>query len=163
LIGLFIVINFNLYNLFFLLFFKFQDDPESSIQIHSRSSIRKHTSVIKNLSFSVGLNKLLFTSGACEELNAWKLEIKDNVSDMMCDSDLYINCVSYVSAPHVSPVTSETRIMDMDVVSLGSLKLREYANDNGIHLVIAGYSDSLTRVSNHLRKKYLLVYIYIYF
>ncbi|OUM65119.1 hypothetical protein PIROE2DRAFT_60229 [Piromyces sp. E2] len=121
-------------------------DPETSIQIHSRSSIRKHTSVIKNLGFSVGLNNLLFTSGACEELNAWKLEIKDNNSEMMCDSDLYINCVSYVSAPHVSPVSSETRIMDMDVISLGSLKLREYANDNGIHLVIAGYSDSLTRL-----------------
>ncbi|ORX51774.1 WD40 repeat-like protein [Piromyces finnis] len=121
-------------------------EPESSIQIHSRSSIRKHTSVIKNLGFSVGLNKLLFSSGACEELNAWKLEIKDDNSEMMNDSDLYINCVNYVSAPHVSPASSETRIMDMDVYSLGSLKLREYANDNGIHLIIAGYSDSLTRL-----------------
>ena len=64
----------------------------------------------------------------------------------MCDSDIYINCASYVSAPHVSPVSSETRIMDMDVINLESLKLREYANDIGIHLVIAGYSDSLTRV-----------------
>ncbi|KAL6590749.1 WD40 repeat-like protein [Neocallimastix sp. 'constans'] len=121
-------------------------EPNSSIQIHSKSSIRKHTSVIKNLGFSHGLNDLLFTSGACEELNVWKLEIKDNTSDMMCDSDIYINCASYVSAPHVSPVSSETRIMDMDVINLESLKLREYANDIGIHLVIAGYSDSLTRL-----------------
>jgi len=65
---------------------------------------------------------------------------------MMCDDELYINCASYVSAPHVSPVSSETRIMDMDVMNLETLKLREYANDISIHLVIAGYSDSLTRV-----------------
>jgi len=122
-------------------------NPDSlSIQVHSMVSIRKHTSVIKNLGFSSGINNILFTSGACEELNAWKLEIKENISEVMCHNNLYINCVNYVSAPHVSPVTSETRIMDMDIMNLNIIKLREYANDVGIHLLITGYSDSLTRL-----------------
>ncbi len=80
---------------------------------------------------------------------------------MMCDDDLYMNCASYASAPHVSPVSSETRIMDMDVMNLEILKLRVYANDISIHLVIAGYSDSLTRVCFSFFFFVFNLYIYI--
>ncbi|KAI9317701.1 WD40-repeat-containing domain protein [Dichotomocladium elegans] len=95
--------------------------------------IRKHTSVIKSIEGSKGIDDLLFTSGANQDLRCWKLELLSAGPGGLVG----INCLEWASCPSVSEVI-ETRIMDLTVHAINP--------GLGLHLVGAGYSDSTIRV-----------------
>ncbi|CAJ0767466.1 23496_t:CDS:10, partial [Entrophospora sp. SA101] len=86
-------------------------------------SIKKHKSVIRSLEWSYGNEILLFSSGANEELRCWKVEIS------LAKVQLTNNQCSQIP---------ETRIMDTTVYSI--------APNQGLHLIIVVYSDSVLRV-----------------
>ncbi|CAH1764800.1 4323_t:CDS:10, partial [Entrophospora sp. SA101] len=85
-------------------------------------SIKKHKSVIRSLEWSYGNEILLFSSGANEELRCWKVEIS------LAKVQLTNNQCSQIP---------ETRIMDTTVYSI--------APNQGLHLIIVVYSDSVLR------------------
>ncbi|CAJ0922544.1 9303_t:CDS:10 [Entrophospora sp. SA101] len=103
-------------------------------------SIKKHKSVIRSLEWSYGNEILLFSSGANEELRCWKVEI--SLAKVQLTNNQYkmplvnINCLEWSSCPSVSQIP-ETRIMDTTVYSI--------APNQGLHLIIVVYSDSVLR------------------
>ncbi|KAI9258743.1 WD40-repeat-containing domain protein [Phascolomyces articulosus] len=110
--------------------------PSSNSKFATLSSVRKHTSVIKSIDTSKGIDTLLFTSGAREELWCWKLEV--SMPPNMKEGDLlYLNCLEWAVCPAVSQVI-ETRIMDITVYAINP--------EQGLHLVGVGYSDSTVRI-----------------
>ncbi|KAI9492531.1 WD40-repeat-containing domain protein [Zychaea mexicana] len=110
--------------------------PSLNTKFATLSNVRKHTSVIKSIDTSKGIDTLLFTSGAREELYCWKLEVSKPPN--MKDGDLLdLNCLEWAVCPAVSQVI-ETRIMDITVHAIDTAQ--------GLHLVGAGYSDSTVRI-----------------
>ncbi|KAI7855064.1 WD40-repeat-containing domain protein [Circinella umbellata] len=110
--------------------------PSFNTKFATLSSVRKHKSVIKSIDTSRGIDTLLFTSGAREELWCWKLEV--TMPTHMKEGDLLdLNCLEWAVCPTVSQVI-ETRIMDITVYAIDPSR--------GLHLVGAGYSDSTVRI-----------------
>ncbi|KAI8141833.1 WD40-repeat-containing domain protein [Fennellomyces sp. T-0311] len=110
--------------------------PSCKTKFATLSSVRKHISVIKSIDSSKGIDTLLFTSGAREELWCWKLEVS-LPSNMAKDHLIDLNCLEWAVCPAVSQVI-ETRIMDITVYAIDPTQ--------GLHLVGVGYSDSTMRV-----------------
>ncbi|KAI7878980.1 WD40 repeat-like protein [Lichtheimia hyalospora FSU 10163] len=113
------------------------------------ASIRRHKSVIKSIVVSKGIDNLIFTSGGNQELWCWKLELllPSNKGE---NAPVDVNCLEWASCPTVSEVI-ETRIMDITVHAIDSAR--------GLHLVGAGYSDSVVRVwlFNEITRRFSLI------
>ncbi|GES97579.1 WD repeat-containing protein 6 [Rhizophagus clarus] len=107
----------------------------------SLCSIKKHASVIKSVEWSYGIELLLFSSGANEELRCWKVEARPASNQLEVGSSAYplvnINCLEWSSCPSISEIP-ETRIMDTSVYPIDPSK--------GLHFIAAVYSDSVLRV-----------------
>ncbi|CAG8450542.1 16462_t:CDS:10 [Cetraspora pellucida] len=113
---------------------------EKENHLFSLCSIKKHSSVIKNIEWSLGNELLLFSCGASEELTCWKVEIKimhDQKDISIQTPFVNINCLEWASCPVVSEVL-ETRIMDTSIFPINT--------SNGHHIIAAVYSDSILRV-----------------
>ncbi|KAI8996862.1 WD40-repeat-containing domain protein [Pilobolus umbonatus] len=107
--------------------------PGSPSTYHTLLTIRKHTTVIKNIDYSQGISTLLFTSGGLEELRCWKLETS---SPNTSDGAISVNCLELATCPRLSE-DIETRIMDTTVLVYDALK--------GLHIIGAVYSDGVIR------------------
>ncbi|KAG0173417.1 WD repeat-containing protein 6 [Apophysomyces sp. BC1015] len=121
--------------------------PNSNAKFTTLSSIRKHTSVIKNIECSRGLSTLLFTSGASEELRCWKLQAK---RPLALSEPMDIHCLEVATCPLVSEI-SETRIMDTTVHAISPAR--------GLHLIGAVYSDAMIRIwmFNEVTRRFSLI------
>ncbi|KAF0344301.1 WD40 repeat-like protein [Gigaspora margarita] len=104
---------------------------EKENRLFSLCSIKKHSSVIKNIEWSFG-NELLLT--------CWKVEIDVPHNQKEASTQMLfvnINCLEWASCPVVSEIL-ETRIMDTSVCSIST--------NNEYHNIAAVYSDSILRV-----------------
>ncbi|CAG8549444.1 9494_t:CDS:10 [Gigaspora margarita] len=113
---------------------------EKENRLFSLCSIKKHSSVIKNIEWSFGNELLLFSCGASEELTCWKVEIDVSHNQKKTSTQtpfVNINCLEWASCPVVSEIL-ETRIMDTSVCSIST--------NNEYHIIAAVYSDSILRV-----------------
>ncbi|KAG9293842.1 hypothetical protein G9A89_019180 [Geosiphon pyriformis] len=108
-------------------------------------NIKKHTSVIRTIQWSLGKELLLFSSGACEELRCWKVEMTiargthldiDSLASQISPL-MNVNCLEWTCCPTISEIP-ETRIMDTSVFPIDPA--------NGLHLIAAVYSDAILRV-----------------
>ncbi|KAI8579739.1 hypothetical protein K450DRAFT_240091 [Umbelopsis ramanniana AG] len=121
----------------------------------SLRTVRKHSSVIKSIVYSIGKETLLFTSGASEELRCWKLDSHPPQGTLASDFDpskdlLDISCLELAASPLVSDI-KETRIMDTSVFCIDAHR--------GYHILAAAYSDSTTRLwlFDEVAKKFYLI------
>ncbi|CAG8661485.1 11917_t:CDS:10, partial [Dentiscutata erythropus] len=113
---------------------------EKENHLFSLCSIKKHSSVIKNIEWSFGNELLLFSCGASEELTCWKIEINSSHDQKETSSQtpfVNINCLEWASCPAVSEVL-ETRIMDTSICPIST--------NNEYHIIAAVYSDSVLRI-----------------
>ncbi|KAI8644295.1 WD40-repeat-containing domain protein [Parasitella parasitica] len=121
--------------------------PEAPSKFHTHVSIRKHTTVIKNIDYSQGLSTLLFTSGGLEEFRCWKIEASPpKIAGGLVD----LNCLEVATCPTMS-VDIESRIMDTTACAVDIKK--------GLHIIGAVYSDAVIRfwLFNEATRKFCLV------
>ncbi|KAG2172335.1 hypothetical protein INT43_004877 [Umbelopsis isabellina] len=118
-------------------------------------TVRKHSSVIKSINWSIGRETLLFTSGASEELRCWKVDSHppQGIPASAFDPSrhlLDISCLEWAASPMVSDI-KETRIMDTSAFPIDASR--------GLHILAAAYSDSTTRLwlFDETAKKFFLV------
>jgi WD40 repeat protein len=107
-----------------------QYTPWTSSKFSTLASLRKHTTVIKNINYSKGISTLLFTSGGLEELLCWKIEASMPKGNKLA----HLDCIQIAACPTLSK-DIETRIMDTTT----------YVLDTGFHLIGAVYSDAMIR------------------
>ncbi|KAK4515202.1 uncharacterized protein ATC70_002812 [Mucor velutinosus] len=124
-----------------------QYTPHTASKFHTHVSIRKHTTVIKNINCSQGLSTLLFTSGGLEEFRCWKIEASSGGNN---DGLVHLNCLEVATCPTLS-VDIESRIMDTTAFAISPSK--------GLHIVGAVYSDAMIRfwLFNEVTRKFCLV------
>jgi len=77
-------------------------------------TVRKHSSVIKSIVYSIGKETLLFTSGASEELRCWKIDSHPpqgtSASDFDPSKDLLdISCLELAASPLVRYVETQSK------------------------------------------------------
>jgi WD40 repeat protein len=124
-----------------------QYTPETVSKFHTHVSIRKHTTVIKNIDYSQGLSTLLFTSGGLEEFRCWKIEASPPKT---VGGLVNLNCLEVATCPTLS-VDIESRIMDTTAFAIDPKK--------GLHIIGAVYSDAMIRfwLFNEVTRKFCLV------
>ncbi|KAL9548787.1 hypothetical protein MBANPS3_005506 [Mucor bainieri] len=117
-------------------------------KVHTHVSIRKHTTVIKNIDCSQGLSTLLFTSGGLEEFRCWKIEASPSSS--ADNAPVRLNCLEVATCPTLS-VDIESRIMDTTAFAISP--------SQGLHIIGAVYSDAMIRfwMFNEVTRKFCLV------
>lgn len=121
--------------------------PGSTSGYHTHVSIRKHTTVIKNIDYSQGISSLLFTSGGLEEFRCWKIEATPSKTP---GGLVNLNCLEVASC-HTLSQDIESRIMDTTVFAIDA--------DRGLHIIGAVYSDAMIRfwLFNEVTRKFSLV------
>ncbi|CEP20055.1 hypothetical protein [Parasitella parasitica] len=126
--------------------------PETPSKYHTHVSIRKHTTVIKNIDYSHGQSTLLFTSGGLEEFRCWKIEAATTApSNKALPGGLVdLNCLEVATCPTLS-VDIESRIMDTTALAIDAQR--------GLHIIGAVYSDAMIRfwLFNETTRKFSLV------
>lgn len=124
-----------------------QYTPHTASKFHTHVSIRKHTTVIKNIDCSQGMSTLLFTSGGLEEFRCWKVEASPSSSN---NGLVHLNCLEVATCPTLS-VDIESRIMDTTAFAI--------APNKGLHIIGAVYSDAMIRfwLFNEVTRKFCLV------
>lgn len=127
-----------------------QYTPHTASKFYTHVSIRKHTTVIKNIDCSQGLSTLLFTSGGLEEFRCWKIEASSPSSSDDNNSLVHVNCLEVATCPTLS-VDIESRIMDTTAFAI--------APNKGLHVIGAVYSDAMIRfwLFNEVTRKFCLV------
>lgn len=121
--------------------------PGTASGYHTHVSIRKHTTVIKNIDYSQGISSLLFTSGGLEEFKCWKIEATPSKSP---GGLVNLNCLEVASCYTLSE-DIESRIMDTTVFAIDAKR--------GLHIIGAVYSDAMIRfwLFNEVTRKFSLV------
>lgn len=121
--------------------------PGSASGYHTLVSIRKHTTVIKNIDYSQGISSLLFTSGGLEEFRCWKIEA---TAPKVPGGLVNLNCLEVASC-HTLSQDIESRIMDTSVFAIDAQK--------GLHIIGAVYSDAMIRfwLFDEVSRKFSLV------
>ncbi|KAI9269722.1 hypothetical protein EDC94DRAFT_599738 [Helicostylum pulchrum] len=121
--------------------------PGTASAYHTHVSIRKHTTVIKNIDYSQGISSLLFTSGGLEEFKCWKIEANPSKTP---DGLVNLNCLEVASC-HTLSEDIESRIMDTTVFAINA--------KCGLHIIGAVYSDAMIRfwLFNEVTRKFSLV------
>ncbi|ORX99065.1 WD40 repeat-like protein [Basidiobolus meristosporus CBS 931.73] len=129
----------------------FQYLPNSNIdRIRNLKTIKKHTSVIKSICESKGIEHCLFTGGGGEQLKCWKIEV-EKTGVFEAETELAsVGCLEWAVCPKVSDI-AETRIMDMTAFTLEPT--------SGLHFIGVVYSDAVIRLwvyNENLREFVLL-------
>lgn len=121
--------------------------PGTASGYHTHVSIRKHTTVIKNIDYSQGISFLLFTSGGLEEFRCWKIEAAPSKTP---GGLVNLNCLEVASC-HTLSEDIESRIMDTTVFAIDAKR--------GLHIIGAVYSDAMIRfwLFNEVTRKFSLV------
>ncbi|KAG2195930.1 hypothetical protein INT47_002703 [Mucor saturninus] len=121
--------------------------PGSACGYRTLVSIRKHTTVIKNIDYSQGISSLLFTSGGLEEFRCWKIEA---TAPKTSTGLVNLNCLEVASC-HALSKDIESRIMDTSVFAIDA--------ERGLHIIGAVYSDAMIRfwLFNEVSRKFSLV------
>ena len=121
--------------------------PDVPSKFINHVSIRKHTTVIKNISYSQGISSLLFTSGGLEEFRCWKIEA---TPAKIPGGPVNLNCLEVASC-HTLTEEIESRIMDTAVFAIDPQR--------GLHIIGAVYSDAMIRfwLFNEVTRKFSLV------
>ncbi|KAI8884166.1 WD40 repeat-like protein [Backusella circina FSU 941] len=109
-----------------------QYTPWTCSKFTTLASLRKHTTVIKNINYSKGISTLLFTSGGLEELVCWKIEATLPKASKLA----HLNCIELAICPTLSQ-DIETRIMDTTTHVIDAKR--------GLHIIGAVYSDATIR------------------
>ncbi|KAK9710055.1 WD repeat-containing protein 6 [Basidiobolus ranarum] len=129
----------------------FQYMPSSNFDsIRNIKTIKKHTSVIKSICESKGIEHCLFTSGGGEQLRCWKIEV-EKTGTFEANTELAaVGCLEWAVCPKVSDI-AETRIMDTTVFTLDP--------NSGLHFIGVVYSDAVIRlwVYNESQREFILL------
>lgn len=121
--------------------------PDIPSKYYTHVTIRKHTTVIKNIDYSQGISSLLFTSGGLEEFKCWRIEATPS---KVPGGIVNLNCLEVASC-HTLTEEIESRIMDTTVLAIDP--------ERGLHVIGAVYSDAMIRLwlFNEVSRKFSLI------